>query len=33
VPNDAGIATMMAAGELLGGEQQNQYAARGLIIA
>jgi len=33
VPNDAGIATMMAAGELLGGEQQNQYASRGLIIA
>jgi phage terminase large subunit-like protein len=33
VPNDAGIALMMAAGELLGGEPQNQYGARGLIIA
>jgi phage terminase large subunit-like protein len=33
VPNDAGIATMMAAGELFGGEPQSQYGSRGLIIA
>lgn len=33
VPNDAGIAAMMAAGELLGGEgEATQYGARGLII-
>lgn len=33
VPNDAGIAAMMAAGELLGSEgEATQYGARGLII-
>jgi phage terminase large subunit-like protein len=32
VPNDAGIASMMAAGELLAGEQGSQYGSRGLLI-
>lgn len=32
VPNDAGIASMMAAGELLGGEQPSLYGSRGLLI-
>jgi hypothetical protein len=32
VPNDAGIASMMAAGELLSGEQPSQYGSRGLLI-
>lgn len=32
VPNDAGIASMLAAGELLGGDQSNLYGSRGLLI-
>lgn len=32
VPNDAGIASMMLAGEVLGDGQQSQYGTRGLLI-
>ena len=32
VPNDAGIASVMASSELFTGEPQPQYAKRGLII-
>lgn len=31
-PNDAGIATMMLAGEVLTGERPSQYKSRGLLI-
>jgi phage terminase large subunit-like protein len=32
VPNDAGMASMMAAGELLSGEGPSRYGSRGLLI-
>jgi hypothetical protein len=32
VPNDAGIALMMAVGELLGGEPGTKWRGRGLLV-